>query len=247
MSIDIRTLICLSMVVQGARLAQEVEREPLLRSGVLNAERLQLVDRLGSASEGDARDQLARHGIRAAPELTLATDAEKDDARRGLLREAYAFELPGFAMQGVTLSEACRRLTEISGVEVQADGEGDARFNLVVTPGSFWSAVLEVCHAAGVGLAPHYGPAADDQLHSSYGGDPFVPGTVSRDHPVILGPSHPVPRNAAVDGPVLVSAEFRRIPGERAATMTLVVRYVPDLAPWRMTVPTFIEGSSGDG
>ena len=74
-----------------------------------------------------------------------------------------------------------------------------------------------------------------------------MPGATSKKHPVILGKQYPRPKNAFVDGPVLVLLKARPIHGERAVLLGMQVRYVPDLPIRALTKPPITDARDHEG
>lgn len=187
-----------------------------------------------AAVEAGEFEKLARAGIRAAPALLhhrQTQPAERQARVASLLRRAYRFEIGSFVLKGVTLAEACRRLAEASGVTVRAEGEAARPITVKLEDATFWEAVLAICEAGGVGLAPH---------HVRFDRTKWLAG--HRGNPVTIGPAHPRPKHVFTDGPVLVQLAAKEIAGERAGTLEVRVRYVPELPVRAMTVPHFRDG-----
>ena len=206
----------------------------------LDAEQL---DRRQSAYE-----TLTELGIRAAPQLLKhRLDPALERRRRiaDLLRKAYRFQISALSLDKASLPEACQTLTEVSGVHVRAEGEARRPITLDLKNISFWEAVIAICQNGRVGLAPH--SASGEQWPLTGLLPEWMPGATSKKHPVILGKQYPRPKNAFVDGPVLVLLKARPIHGERAVLLGMQVRYVPDLPIRALTKPPITDARDHEG
>lgn len=181
-----------------------------------------------AAAEGDLA-ALVDIGIRAAPVLIHereTLDPGRDERVKQALEAIYRFRVDSFGLKDATLAEACRKLTEVSGVTVRADGKAAKPITLAMRDTGFWEIVLEICRKGDVGLAPHY----REHRH-----DTWMPGF--RGSPVILGGTHPRPTHAYADGPVLVQLSASEIGGERAGKLEITARYVPEVPVRAVSLP----------
>ena len=117
----------------------------------------------------------------------------------------------------VSLDEACARLSSIYGIPVTARGDAARLISVHLEDAGFWDAVLAVCAAADVGLAPADGAQ------------------------VTLGAQWELPA-AAADGPVLVTARGAGVHGERRGTLDLDLRLLPGHELLGVSTPAFIGG-----
>lgn len=134
------------------------------------------------------------------------------------------FEVASLVLEDATLAEACAALERSSGLPVRARGAAGRPVTLTLADSSFWEAVLALCVAAEVGLAP-----------VGTGGDV-----------VLLGQAWPQP-NAAADGLVLVSARVSAVAGERRGTLDLELRVPPGLRVVGAIDPSLKSSQSADG
>jgi len=209
------------------------------------------IDALG-AEQYDVRTSayrtLAELGIRAAPALLkrrLDPDPERRKRVADLLQAAYRFRVSNLSLNKASLAEACQSLTEASGVLVRAQGDARRPITLDLQNTSFWHAVLAICRKGRVGLAPY--SASGEQWPRTGMQPDWMPGAASRKHPVVLGPQYRRPKNAFVDGPVLVLLKARPIDRERAVLLSMQLRYVPDLPLRALTRPPITDARDHEG
>lgn len=117
----------------------------------------------------------------------------------------------------LTLDEACARLSAVYGTPVMASGDAARLISVHLEDAGFWEAVLAVCAAGEVGLAP------DDGAR------------------VTLGTQWDLPA-AAADGPVLLLARGAGVHRERLGALDLELRLQPGHELVGASTPVFLEG-----
>ncbi len=127
-------------------------------------------------------------------------------------------DVSSFALEEVSLDQACARLSAATGLPVEARGEARRPISVDLERVGFWQAVLAVCEAGEVGLEP-----------SSQG-------------TVVLGAQWDLPA-AEADGVVLVLARGGGVRGERSGTLDIALRLAPGFEVVGAAAPDFSGGT----